>query len=121
MNGKWELFEMNKKFYIKNITMALFYLVVTMVINFSLYKMNDVIFNRITFYLFISVPLYPFSKKIIQNIAYLFLKEKTWRKIIGDDISTPKLDALFSFICMMVAIPVGGGYSIYLLMRRLGK
>lgn len=110
---------MDRKVYFKNFIYGLFGGTILLLGWFVLDPIDDKDKN-IAFALFITFDLilYPFSKVFIQKIAYLLLKKELWMKIRGNDISTPKLDALFSFICMMVAIPVGGCYAIYLLIRR---
>lgn len=105
--------------YLKNIITGSFGSAILLVVWFFIDPIEDHDMNM-CFLLFVvfSLLLYPFSRFFILKIASLFLKDETWKALIGDDISTPKLEALFSFCCMMVAIPVGGCCLMFFLIKR---
>ncbi|OFS10272.1 hypothetical protein HMPREF3091_10805 [Hafnia sp. HMSC23F03] len=113
---------MNLKVYIKNFTYGLFGVAILLVVWFFIYPIDDSRENFLySLFLGVSLFLYPFSRCFIQNLACKVINKKTWGFIIGNDISTPKLEALFSFICLMLAIPLGGIYALYFLLKMWSK
>lgn len=109
---------MNLKVYVKYFTYGLFGVAILLVVWFFIYPIDDSNANFLySLFLVVSLFLYPFSRCFIQNLACKIVNRKVWGLIIGNDISTPRLEALFSFICLMLAIPFGGGYALYLLLR----
>ena len=66
-----------------------------------------------------SLVLFPFSRKLIERCFLRFSTPEFWSR--GLFIETPAkngLFALFYFACMATAIPLGGAYFIYLLIKR---
>jgi hypothetical protein len=105
---------MNPNYYWRSFLKGLFYYVIEMAVwfiggNFN-YQQNLYFVLFATFSLF----LFPFAKYVLKEMAISVLGEKFVTKwMFGDDVGTPKMTALLSLVCMILAIPLGLGCLIY--------
>jgi hypothetical protein len=111
---------MDKSYFIKHLFFGVLYLAVVS----AAWFLNDDLFYRNSLWVIfmaLSTLLYPFSRYFIQATAYRFRAPVFWKKALLVRYGpTTGIDALFSFACMMLAIPLGGSYFIYLIHKRRG-
>jgi hypothetical protein len=67
----------------------------------------------------LSALLYPMSKFLIQSLAFRMLEPTTWIKLFGLHITNISgIPVLFALMCLALALPLGGGYCIFLCIKR---
>jgi ABC-type amino acid transport system permease subunit len=67
----------------------------------------------------LSMLLYPMSKFMIHSLASRIFEPATWRKIFGLHITNVSgIPVIFALICLIFAVPLGGGYCIFLCIKR---
>lgn len=70
----------------------------------------------------ISFPLFPLSKKAIEDTALKVTKKEFWHKgIFKDDIGKNGLYAIYYSVCFVLAIPIGIPYLIYLIIKKAAR
>ncbi|CAI8928133.1 colicin E1 family microcin immunity protein [Pseudomonas hormoni] len=106
---------MDKKYFIKNSRTGFLFLIIAIVAFYS----GDELFYQdyaLVIFMVLSTLLYPFSRYLISATAYKMKPRKFWRKIFPEgDISGT--DALFIFACVVLAIPLGGSYLMYIICK----
>lgn len=66
-----------------------------------------------------STLLYPCARYLVQTSAERLTRPGFWRRgYFIEDVNSPGLHALFSFLCMLFAIPLGAAYLLFRLARR---
>lgn len=66
-----------------------------------------------------STLLYPCARYLVQSSAYRVSSPTLWtRGFFVEDANSPGLRALFSFLCMLFAIPLGVAYVLFRLTRK---
>ncbi|WP_145517481.1 colicin E1 family microcin immunity protein [Yersinia mollaretii] len=101
---------MNKKYYIKNIFWGLLFVAITY------YAWQESPDNKKITLLFytsiISCVLYPFSKKLIEDITLKFTKKEFWQQDFFTSSVGGSLQAILFLFCFVFAIPFGLVYLI---------
>ncbi|MDF7658331.1 hypothetical protein PUG81_05065 [Erwiniaceae bacterium L1_54_6] len=105
---------MDKKYYWSSLLKGLFYYVIELAVWFwgSTFSPKQ----NLMFFVFatISLFLFPYAKFVLKEMAIAaFGEEFVTKWMFGNDIGTPKLTALLSLVCMILAIPLGLGCLIY--------
>ncbi|NNB42282.1 colicin E1 family microcin immunity protein [Pseudomonas chlororaphis] len=104
---------MDKKYFIKHLLKGCLYLVAVCI---AWYVIGDEDLNEpwLLVFMILSTLLYPFSRYLLQESAYRVTNREFWKKgFFIEDVNSPRINALFSFFCMVFAIPLGASYLVY--------
>ncbi|KPG94810.1 hypothetical protein AEQ67_21925 [Pseudomonas sp. RIT-PI-q] len=108
---------MDKKYLIKHWLAGVAYLITAIVA----FYIGDALFYKnigLVISMVLSTLLYPISRYLITATAYKLTGPELWKKgfFVKGDVSG--VNALFAFICIVLAIPLGGCYLIYITCKK---
>ena len=108
---------MSLKYYLESLLCGGIYLICSYVVWQAYIEYRDV--NLMFISSVISFFLFPFSTRLIERVALHFTSKDFWhRGIFMDGAGNSGVLALYYGFCFFIAIPVGGAYILYLLIRR---
>ncbi|MBC3435870.1 hypothetical protein HU735_10640 [Pseudomonas sp. BW16M2] len=109
---------MDRQYFTRHLAMACLYL---LAVSIAWSASGDAFYQSPGWVLFmvLSTLLYPFARYLVQACAYRLAGRRIWtRGFFSEDVNSPGLNALLSFLCMLFAIPLGTAYLLYRLFAK---
>lgn len=109
---------MDRKYYIHHLLIGCIYLVA---VSIAWSASGDAFYEShwLVAFMVLSTLCYPCARSLVQASAYRVTGPAFWtRGYFVEDVNSPSLRALFSFLCMLFAIPLGVAYVLFRLMRK---
>ncbi|HHL2560735.1 TPA: colicin E1 family microcin immunity protein [Yersinia enterocolitica] len=107
---------MDKKYYIKNILWGLIFVAI------AYYSWQENSDNKKTMLFFyfsvISCVLYPFSKKLVENVIFKFTKKEFWQQDFFTSSVGGSMQAILFLLCFIFAVPFSVLYIVYLFLKK---
>lgn len=109
---------MDRQYYTRHLLTGCLYL---MAVSIAWSASGDAFYTSpwLVAFMVLSTLLYPCARYLLQASAYRVTRPAFWtRGFFVEDVNSPGLHALFSFLCMLFAIPLGAAYLLFRLTRK---
>ena len=109
---------MDRKYYTKHLLIGCIYLIA---VSITWAASGDTFYEShwLVAFMVLSTLFYPCARYLVQANAYRVTGPEFWaRGYFAEDVNSPGLRALFSFLCMLFAIPLGMAYVLFRLMYK---
>ncbi|QXH53510.1 hypothetical protein KSS94_10515 [Pseudomonas fakonensis] len=109
---------MDRKYYIHHLLIGCVYLIT---VSIAWAYSGDAFYEShwLVAFMVLSTLLYPCARYFVQASAYRVTGPTFWtRGYFVEDVNSPSLRALFSVLCILLAIPLGMAYLLFRLVRK---